>query len=47
MTSRPGRVGRIWEVDIPRPRTLDSAEVAALATEITAKLRLEVSSDDR
>lgn len=47
MTSRPGRVGRIWEVDIPRPRTLDSAEVAALATEITSQLRLEVSSEDR
>ncbi len=47
MTSRPGRVGRIWDVDIPRPRTLDSADVAALATEITATLRLEVSSDDR
>jgi NitT/TauT family transport system ATP-binding protein len=47
MTSRPGRVGRTWEVDIPRPRTLDSAEVAALATQITARLRLEVSSEDR
>ena len=47
MTSRPGRVGRIWDVDIPRPRTLDAVEVAALATEITARLRLEVSSEDR
>jgi NitT/TauT family transport system ATP-binding protein len=47
MTSRPGRVGRVWDVEIPRPRTLDSAEVAALATQITARLRLEVSNDDR
>jgi NitT/TauT family transport system ATP-binding protein len=47
MTSRPGRVGRTWEVDIPRPRELDSAEVASLASEITARLRLEVSRDDR
>ena len=47
MTSRPGRVGRTWEVDIQRPRSLDAVEVAALATEITARLRLEVSHDDR
>jgi len=45
MTSRPGRVGRLWDVDIARPRSLDAVEVAALATEITARLRLEVGSD--
>jgi NitT/TauT family transport system ATP-binding protein len=46
MTSRPGRIGRIWDVDIERPRTLDSIEVASLATDITTRLRLEVNGDD-
>ena len=39
MTPRPGRVAHLWDVDIPRPRELDSVEVAGLATEITARLR--------
>ena len=39
MTPRPGRVAQLWDVDIPRPRELDSVEVAGLATEITARLR--------
>jgi NitT/TauT family transport system ATP-binding protein len=47
LTSRPGRVGRIWDVDIPRPRSLDDVEVATLAGEITSRLRLEVSRDDQ
>jgi NitT/TauT family transport system ATP-binding protein len=47
MTSRPGRVGATWDVDIRRPRTLDSIDVASLAAEITVRLRQEVSRDDR
>jgi NitT/TauT family transport system ATP-binding protein len=39
MTPRPGRIDQIWEVDIHRPRELDSIDVAGLATEITARLR--------
>jgi NitT/TauT family transport system ATP-binding protein len=39
MTPRPGRVARIWDVDIARPRELDSFEVSGLAHEITAQLR--------
>jgi NitT/TauT family transport system ATP-binding protein len=39
MTPRPGRVAQIWDVDIVRPRELDSFEVAGLAHEITAQLR--------
>jgi len=39
MTPRPGRVDQIWDVDISRPRELDSSEVAGLATEITSRLR--------
>ncbi len=39
MTPRPGRVAQIWDVEIPRPRELDSYEVSSLAHEITAQLR--------
>jgi NitT/TauT family transport system ATP-binding protein len=39
MTPRPGRVAQIWDVDIVRPRELDSIEVAGLAHEITERLR--------
>jgi NitT/TauT family transport system ATP-binding protein len=43
MSSRPGRV--VWErpVDIARPRRIDSPEVAAIAAEVTTRLRSEVS----
>jgi NitT/TauT family transport system ATP-binding protein len=39
MTPRPGRVAQIWNVDISRPRELDSFEVSGLAHEITTRLR--------
>lgn len=39
MTPRPGRVAQTWDVDITRPRELDSFEVSGLASEITARLR--------
>jgi NitT/TauT family transport system ATP-binding protein len=39
MTPRPGRVAQIWDVDITRPRELDSVEVSGLAHEITGRLR--------
>src|SRR5579863_1377728 len=39
MTPRPGRVARVWDVEITRPRELDSFEVAGLAHEITMRLR--------
>jgi NitT/TauT family transport system ATP-binding protein len=39
MTPRPGRVAQLWDVDIPRPRELDSFEVSGLAHEITGRLR--------
>jgi NitT/TauT family transport system ATP-binding protein len=39
MTPRPGRVAQIWDVEIERPRELDSFEVSGLAHEITARLR--------
>jgi NitT/TauT family transport system ATP-binding protein len=41
--SRPGRVVREWQVDIPQPRTIESPGVGALATEITRELHREIS----
>jgi NitT/TauT family transport system ATP-binding protein len=42
LASRPGRVAEIFPVDIPRPRRIDSTQVATLAATITDRLRLEV-----
>jgi NitT/TauT family transport system ATP-binding protein len=47
LASRPGRVAATYDVDIPRPRRIDSAEVATLAATITDRLRMEVSDGDR
>ena len=44
LASRPGRVAEIFPVEIPRPRRIDSAEVATLAAAITDRLRAEVSN---
>jgi NitT/TauT family transport system ATP-binding protein len=43
LSSRPGRVSFETRVDVPRPRRIDSPEIAAIAAEVTAKLRTEVS----
>jgi NitT/TauT family transport system ATP-binding protein len=43
MGSRPGRVVREWQVDLPQPRTIESPRVGALAAEITADLHREIS----
>jgi NitT/TauT family transport system ATP-binding protein len=47
MSSRPGRVA--WErpVEVPRPRRIDSPEIAAIAAEVTGKLRSEVRRHGR
>jgi NitT/TauT family transport system ATP-binding protein len=42
LSSRPGRVVAEFDVDIPRPRRIDSPEVSGLAAEITVRLREEV-----
>jgi NitT/TauT family transport system ATP-binding protein len=44
LTSRPGRVAAEVAVDIPRPRRIDSPEVASQAATITDRLREEVRS---
>ena len=41
--SRPGRVVRQWRIDLPQPRTIESPEVSALATDITRELHEEIS----
>jgi NitT/TauT family transport system ATP-binding protein len=43
MSSRPGRIAWQREVTIPRPRRIDSPEVASIAAEVTTRLRSEVS----
>ncbi len=42
LSSRPGRVAEIFDVDIDRPRRLDSPAVAELAAAVTTRLRQEV-----
>jgi NitT/TauT family transport system ATP-binding protein len=44
LASRPGRVMATYDVDIPRPRRIDSTEVATLAASITDRLRTESSN---
>ena len=43
LSSRPGRVLEEFAVAIPRPRRIDSAPVAELASQITDRLREEMS----
>ncbi|KAF4408972.1 MULTISPECIES: ABC transporter ATP-binding protein [Streptomyces] len=42
LSSRPGRVARTWEVEVPHPRRIEDAAVAELALEITGHLREEI-----
>ena len=41
-SSRPGRVAHEVEVELPRPRSLDSPELAVVAGRITDRLRAEM-----
>ena len=41
-TSRPGRVAHEVKVDLPRPRHLDSPDLAVIAGRITERLKQEV-----
>jgi NitT/TauT family transport system ATP-binding protein len=47
LTSRPGRVAASFEVDIPRPRRIETPAVSALAGEITEQLGQEVRRHGR
>lgn len=42
LSSRPGRVAREWQIDLPQPRRIESAGVADLSVEITEELRGEI-----
>jgi sulfonate transport system ATP-binding protein len=43
-TSRPGRVAHEVEITLPRPRSLDSPELAVIAGRITDRLKHEMSN---
>ena len=47
LTSRPGRVAEEFEVDLPRPRRIEDADVARLAARVTTRLRQEVARHGR
>ena len=47
MSSRPGRVADIIEVDFARPRRIEDTDVAAVAREITDLLRAEIGRHGR
>ena len=47
LTSRPGRVAEEFVVDLPRPRRIEDADVARLASSVTARLREEVARHGR
>ncbi|WP_377272174.1 ABC transporter ATP-binding protein [Peterkaempfera sp. SMS 1(5)a] len=42
LTSRPGRIAREWQIDLPQPRRIESSGVAELSVEITDELREEI-----
>src|ERR1700759_4514402 len=43
LSSRPGRVAREWEISISGGRRIESPDVSRLSTEITHRLRQEIS----
>lgn len=47
LSSRPGRIAGEWHVRNTTGRRIESPEVAALATEITAELRKEIARNAR
>lgn len=42
LSSRPGRIARQWNVNIPHPRRIEDSAVAELSVEITEQLRGEI-----
>jgi NitT/TauT family transport system ATP-binding protein len=42
LSSRPGRIAREWDVDLPYPRRIEDTAVTSLAREITGDLHKEI-----
>lgn len=42
MSSRPGRIIKEWNVNVPEPRRIEDEEVSRLAGSITSELRAEI-----
>lgn len=42
MATRPGRIERVLEIDLPRPRSVDDRDVALLASRIKQHLKAEI-----
>ena len=47
LSSRPGRVAQVFDVDLARPRRIEDRAVSELAAEVTASLRREVARHGR
>jgi NitT/TauT family transport system ATP-binding protein len=47
LSSRPGRVAQIFDVDLERPRRIEDRSVSDLAAAVTASLRMEVARHGR
>ena len=47
MSSRPGRFVQEFEVELPRPRRIESAAVSSLAAKITDRLKEVIHASDR
>jgi NitT/TauT family transport system ATP-binding protein len=47
LSSRPGRVVAEFPIDIPRPRSPDSVQVAEITAAVTDRLRQEVRRHGR
>jgi sulfonate transport system ATP-binding protein len=47
MSSRPGRIAREWQIEIPQPRRIEDTGVSELSVEITDQLRGEIRRHGR
>jgi hypothetical protein len=43
MTARGGKIAREWEIDVERPRLIESPAVSSLAGSVSSALRAELA----